>query len=204
MKPTVILQSEIAQQSDEWMKFRSEGIGSSDIGVLMGVNKYKSMRKLWLEKTGLQEPVFEESEAVKYGKHLEPYAVREYEWESGVTGFQPCLFIHPKYSFIRASLDAYHFDLKYALEIKCPYNPKNIEHATRGEVDPKYWPQLQWIMLASQTSFIKYCVYSGTKLWVIHVSEDKKYQRKMIRYVRWFWHQVQTKTDPKRRKFKRL
>jgi len=204
MKPIIILQSEISQQSDEWFKFRSEGIGSSDIGTLMGLNKYKSIRKLWLEKTGLEPDEFEDNEATKYGKHMEPYALSEYEWEYGVTGFEPCLFIHPKYSFVRASFDAYHTGLKYGLEIKSPYNPKNVEHAVKGKIDRKYYAQIQWLLLASQTSMIKYCVYSGTKLWVKDVFEDVNYQRRMLRYAKWFWHQVQTKTDPGKRKLKHL
>lgn len=201
---TCIKQSEIVQQSEAWHKFRSSGIGSSDIGSLMGLNKYKSMRKLWLEKTGLEPDLFEDNDATKYGKNLEPYAVSEYEWQYGVVGFEPCLFIHPEYPFARASVDAFHFQHKYALEIKCPYNPKNIQHAVVGKIDRKYWAQLQWILFTSQTKMIKYCVYSGTKLWVKDVFEDKKYQRRMLRYAKWFWHQVETKTDPKRRKLKHL
>lgn len=200
----IIKASEIPQQSDAWHKFRAEGIGSSDIGSVMGLNKYKSLRKLWLEKTGLEPDMFEDNEATIYGKHMEPYAVSEYEWETGVSGFAPCLFIHPKHSFIRASADAYHFNHKYALEIKSPYNPKNIEHATNGMIDRKYYSQLQWLMIASDTRFIKYCVYSGTKLWIKHVPEDVEYQRRMFRYARWFWHMVETKQDPKRRKLKHL
>lgn len=198
--PIIIRANEIKQQSDEWHKFRAEGIGSSDIGSIMGLNKYRPLRKLWLEKTGLEVDEFKDNEATLYGKHMEPYAVSEYEWEAGVMGFEPALFIHSKYGFARASVDAYHFDLKYALEIKSPYNPKNIEHATRGLIDRKYYAQLQWILFVTETRHIKYCVYSGTRLWVKDVSEDVSYQRRMLRYAKWFWSLVTTKTDPKKRK----
>lgn len=170
----------------------------------MGLNKYKSLRKLWLDKTGIEPDVFKGSDATEYGQAMEPHAVMEFEWEYGVSGFEPCLFVHPEYSFVRASVDAFHFQHKYALEIKSPYNPKNILHAVDGKIDRKYWAQLQWILFASQTKMIKYCVYSGTKLWVKDVFEDRNYQRRMFRYARWFWHQVKTKKDPKRRKFKHL
>lgn len=170
----------------------------------MGLNKYQSMRKLWAIKSGLEPDDFEDNEATLYGKHMEPFAVKEYEWETGITGFQPCLFIHPEHSFVRASVDAFHFKHNYALEIKSPYNPKNIAHAAEGKIDRKYYAQLNWIMFASNTSMIKYCVYSGTKLWIKEVKADVEYQRRMFRYAKWFWHQVKTKKDPKRRKFKHL
>lgn len=198
-KPSPI--ESIEQDSDEWHQFRSEGIGSSDIGSVMGLNTYKSLRKLWQEKTGQIDNEYEQNEYTQYGKHKEKYAVTEYEWQYGVSGFKPCLFIHPKYSFIRASFDAYHAELKYGLEIKSPYNPKNREVAASGGIDKKYYAQLQWLMLASQTQMIKYVVFDGShQLWVKDVFRDEKYQRKMIRYGQWFWDCIRTKTDPKKRK----
>ena len=191
----------INQDTPEWHDFRSKGIGSSDIGVIMGLNKYKTIKKLWQEKTGLVAESFEENEYTKYGKHKEKYALAEYEWQYGVSGFRPCLFIHDKYSFVRSSYDAFHIPNKYGLEIKSPYFPKNIKHAADGKIDRKYYAQLQWLMLGSGSKMIKYVVYDGsTKLWVKDVYEDVKYQRRMLRYAAWFWNLVEKKIDPKRSK----
>lgn len=189
------------QNTTAWHEWRNQGIGSSDIGSIMGLNKYKSLRQLWQEKAGKVEPSFEDNTYTQYGKHKEPYAIAEYEWQYEVYGFEPKTFVHPEHSFIRASFDAFHPQHKYGLEIKSPYNPKNIEHAANGKIDRKYYAQLQWLLLASETELIKYVVYDGSqKIWVKDVYRDHEYQRRMIRYARWFWGLVLTKTDPKRRK----
>ena len=76
MNPIIVLQSEISQQSDAWHEFRSQGIGSSEIGSIMGLNKYQSMRNLGAIKSGLEPDDFEDNEATLYGKRLEPFAVK--------------------------------------------------------------------------------------------------------------------------------
>jgi len=34
---------------EEWLKYRNQGIGGSDVSVICGINKYKSMFELWVE-----------------------------------------------------------------------------------------------------------------------------------------------------------
>ena len=40
----------------EWHKIRSNKLGGSDIGTLLGFNKYKTAYELWQEKTGKVQP----------------------------------------------------------------------------------------------------------------------------------------------------
>ena len=35
----------------DWLKYRTNGIGGSDVSIIVGINKYKSVYQLWLEKT---------------------------------------------------------------------------------------------------------------------------------------------------------
>lgn len=37
---------------EEWLKYRTQGIGGSDVSILAGINPFKSVHQLWLEKTG--------------------------------------------------------------------------------------------------------------------------------------------------------
>lgn len=34
----------------EWLDWRTKGIGGSDVSVIAGINPYKSVYQLWLEK----------------------------------------------------------------------------------------------------------------------------------------------------------
>ena len=41
---------------EEWLKARTQGIGGSDAGCIVGANPWKSARQLWKEKTGADKP----------------------------------------------------------------------------------------------------------------------------------------------------
>ena len=43
---------ELDQRSDNWHRWRTNGVGASDICVLMGSSPYKSPYQLWEEKRG--------------------------------------------------------------------------------------------------------------------------------------------------------
>jgi putative phage-type endonuclease len=45
-----------AEREAQWLAHRSQGIGGSDMGTIMGLNKYSSPYELWLEKTGRVDP----------------------------------------------------------------------------------------------------------------------------------------------------
>ena len=40
----------------EWLEWRRMGIGGSDASVIAGVNPFRSIFDLWLDKTGQKEP----------------------------------------------------------------------------------------------------------------------------------------------------
>lgn len=55
--------------TEEWLDTRRDGIGGSDIGVVMGVNPWMSPTRLWYEKLGLSEPKdLTENDSVFWGR----------------------------------------------------------------------------------------------------------------------------------------
>lgn len=54
----------------EWLKHRESGIGSSEVGTILGLNPFESPYQLWLRKRG-QIPPKEENFAMKAGHYLE-------------------------------------------------------------------------------------------------------------------------------------
>lgn len=61
----------------EWLECRKKGIGGSDSGSAVGMNRYKSNVKLWREKSGREIPEdISENPAVKFGKQAE-HVIRE-------------------------------------------------------------------------------------------------------------------------------
>ena len=63
---------------EEWLKYRTQGIGGSDVSILAGINPFKSVHQLWLEKTGQVEPEEGDTEYTHFGTLLEPIVKKEF------------------------------------------------------------------------------------------------------------------------------
>ncbi len=63
---------------EEWLKWRTKGIGGSDVSIIAGINKFKSVFQLWLEKTGQIIPQEAESDYTHFGNVLEPVVKQEF------------------------------------------------------------------------------------------------------------------------------
>lgn len=62
----------VVDGNDEWLAFRSQGIGGSDVAAIMGLSKYRTPVEVWMEKRGLREPQdLSDKEAVEWGVRLE-------------------------------------------------------------------------------------------------------------------------------------
>lgn len=91
----------------EWLKARTKGLGGSDAGTVVGVDKYTSAFRLWLEKTGQVEPEnLDDKEVVYWGTTLEGVVRSEFEKRAGVPVWQPdCMFRSKQRPWQLASLD---------------------------------------------------------------------------------------------------
>ena len=59
---------------EEWLQARTQGIGGSDAGCIVGANPWKSARQLWREKSGIDTPPdISDKPAVRFGKEAEPH-----------------------------------------------------------------------------------------------------------------------------------
>lgn len=67
--------------SKAWHEQRDKGVGGSDVGVIIGVNHWKSIEQLWAEKTGRIKPEdISHKPAVILGNSLEPALRKEYAY----------------------------------------------------------------------------------------------------------------------------
>ena len=65
-----------------WLAQREKGIGSSEVGTILGVNPWETPYQLWRRKKGLS-PRVEENEAMRAGHILEGAVATYFEEESG-------------------------------------------------------------------------------------------------------------------------
>lgn len=71
---------------DLWLKYRNQGIGSSDAATACGLNPFKSQLELWMEKTGRiipEQPKMTEDSPLVWGTILEPIVAEHYAKRTG-------------------------------------------------------------------------------------------------------------------------
>ncbi len=61
----------------EWLKLRKSGIGGSDIGAILGLNKYNSPMKVYKDKV-TEEVELQTSESMRVGHDLEEYVAQRF------------------------------------------------------------------------------------------------------------------------------
>ena len=90
----------------EWLEIRKGGIGGSDAGTVVGVNKYKSPYALWAEKTGAVETEFTGNEATKWGHRLERIVAQAYaeDYDKAVVEW-PVILWSKEHPWMYANLD---------------------------------------------------------------------------------------------------
>ena len=98
--------STLEMTHQEWLEDRRKGIGGSDVATVLGLNKYKSVYQLWLEKTDQIEVTSAQSEAAYWGNTLEEVVAEEFSKRTGKkVRRRNRVFEHPKYPFLRANID---------------------------------------------------------------------------------------------------
>lgn len=73
----------IPHHTDEWYAFRKNGIGGSEIGTVLGINKYDSGIRLFHEKIGSVEPRREDNERMFWGRTSEETIARIWQYYDG-------------------------------------------------------------------------------------------------------------------------
>lgn len=189
------------QGTPEWLQWRREGIGASDASVLVGMNKWKNLEKLWLEKKGEYETpdnAYMARGRAKEAEALETFVegldyMEEFEESMGNHKFTPFVLTHSEISTHRASLDGWNG--KIAVEIKCS-GQKDHSRTCKGLIPPHYYPQLQWQMYVTGTDLIWYYSYDGFEGMPVLVNRDENFTNLMVSRALDFWEFCVEKDRP--------
>jgi putative phage-type endonuclease len=172
----------IEQNTDAWLLWRNAGIigGSDAPSVKLGENHpYRTPLDLFKQKTGQMDgPVM--NAAMQRGHDLEPIARDLFVSQTGIH-MRPACYEHPKYQFLRASVDGIAEDGQSILEIKCP-NDRAHKEALNGQVPYYYMAQLQHNLMITGASVCFYWSYSdraafkeGERTALVMVGRDEAY-----------------------------
>lgn len=118
------------QTREQWLEHRRQGIGASDVPVILGVSRFKSPYTLWAEKSGLI-PLPDETIPMRVGHALEPLISELYEEKTGRKVYDPgacTIFRHPVLKFFFCTPDRIEIETSSPVELK-----------TAGEFRAKDW-----------------------------------------------------------------
>lgn len=184
----------LKQRSREWLDFRKSHVCASDSPIIMGVSPYKTLDKLFEEKTRCYESPT--NQWMQRGIDLEPIALSAFEKETGLVLF-PCVGLHEN-GWMAASFDGMTLEKDVIVEIKCP-GKKDHSLALQGNIPEKYYPQLQHQIYVSGLDKVYYYSFDGNSGKTIEVNRDDSYIQIMLDKLLNFWQSLETYRNKKER-----
>ncbi len=202
------------ESCEVWLAERFSGIGGSDAGAVLGLNRYKTNVQLWEEKTGLKSPEnLENKPSVAYGKSAEKHLRELFKLDFPqytVDYHEFYMYFNSDYPFIFATLDGEILAEnggKGVLEIKTT----TIQNATQwaewnDRIPNTYYAQVLHQLLATGWDFailkahIRYLKNGDLQAITRHyridredVSEDIE---RLVKAESDFWEHVRKKSRP--------
>jgi putative phage-type endonuclease len=188
---------------EDWLAVRKTGIGGSDAAAAVGLNPYKSMLELWLEKTGrdaeLEKPDANDTTHPTYwGTLLEPIVAAAYTKQTGNRVRKVnAVLQHPKVGFMLANLDR---------EIVGATGIHILECKTAGEFGSRLWRdgvpeyvqlqvQHQLAVTGKQAADVA-VLLCGQKLEVHRIERDEDLIATLIELEAKFWQYLESDTAP--------
>lgn len=183
----------------EWLDFRKNGVGGSDVGVICGINKYKSPLQLWMEKTGQLEPE-EAGEASQWGTVMEPIIRNEF---ANRTGFRvdtvSSILRHPEHKFMLANVDGIVIcddGRKCIFEAKTASAYK-AEQWEDDKIPEEYMLQIQHYMAVTgfDSTYVA-ALIGGNKFIYKLIERDDELIDMIIQLESYFWDCVENNVPP--------
>ena len=173
----------------DWLRYRTMGIGGSDVSMIAGINPYKSAYQLWLEKTGQTEPAESENEYTHFGTVLEPVIRREFMERTGLKVRQKHMLLQSEeHPFMLANLDG----VVKANGEMCIFEAKTASAYKLDEwqsgIPPEYMLQVQHYMAVTDTSKAYIAALIGGNHFLYKLIErDNEIISKIIAMEKYFW-----------------
>lgn len=143
---------------EEWLEGRKKGIGASDVGTLLGLNKYNTPLRLWNKIMGLTAPEGE-SAAMSRGHRVEPLVASDFAAATGaiidegsaedfhaVDNDKPWLRVSPDRMWWPAGTPESERTMENALILECKTCTADITPDTVFDHFPYWYAQIQYQM----------------------------------------------------------
>lgn len=192
---------------EDWLRFRKQGIGSSDAAAACGIHPYLSILELWMIKTGrMTLDIDDQANGIEgyaplyWGNTLEPMVAKFYQEHTGNKVRRVnAILQHPEpdKAFMLANLD---YAITGSDEVQI------LECKTAGEHGAKLWKhgvplyvtcQVQHQLAVTGKTAAHICVLlCGHEAKIYEVERDERLIESIIEQERLFWQYVATDTPP--------
>ncbi|PRR70885.1 YqaJ viral recombinase family protein [Clostridium thermopalmarium] len=181
----------------EWLKSRQAGIGGSDAGAILGVNKWKTPFQVYLDKTEPITEVNEQSEAAYWGNTLEDMVAKEFAKRAGKkVRRRNQLLQHEQYPFMTANLDREIVGEKAFLECKT-VNAFGAKEWEGDDIPASYLVQVMHYMAVTGDSHCYIaCLIGGQRFIWKEVQRDEELISMIIQAEKDFWENHVLKKIP--------
>ncbi len=202
-RPALRLVSTRELDRQQWLEVRRGGIGSSDAAAAVGLNPYKSMLELWLEKTGEAPVVPDAAPQAQFGPTywgtlLEPIVAAHYTRQTGNRVRRVnAVLAHPEHPWMLANLDREVVGAGDVQVLECKTAGLNGARLWRDGV-PEY-VQLQvlhQLAVTGKDAADVAVLICGQELRVHRIPRDDTMISQLIQLEHEFWRMVKEKTPP--------
>lgn len=196
----------------QWHELRKKGIGGSDAGAVMGLNKYTTPLKLYRTKIGEYKEDQEDNVYIKKGKDLEGVVFEKYVTpdmaSKGYTALHPeHIFVNKQYPWLRANCDGLAVPLigtpadNVVIEIKwvSEYAEVNWDGDEYCGIPASYYAQVQHYMIVTGARKSRlYALFDRT--WDVKIYDipfNPSFALKLISETKQFYDNLQAGIEPK-------
>ena len=194
--PDVVVSTENLPR-DKWLEYRRQGIGGSDVGIILGVSPYNTTRDLYYDKLGIKhvEDIEDNWVAKEVGHRLESLVAEIFQEKTGLKIIQiKKMFRHPKYRFMLADVDFFietEDRQRGILEIKTAQYSK-LRDWEDNAIPYNYELQTRHYMAVMDLDFAYIaCLFSNSDSDYVYrrIERDREFEATIIEMEQMFWEE---------------
>lgn len=182
---------------EDWLEYRRQGIGGSDVAAVMGVSPFATLRDLYNDKCGITDAILTEDNwvAKEVGHRLEDLVAKIFAYKTGYKVFAVRkLFRHPHYSFMQANVDFFVElpDGSIAI-LECKTSNYNCKDKWNdGAVPVNYeWQCRHYMAVMNLNCAYIACLYGNNENDFVYrkIDRDEGIEQDMIEMEEYFWNE---------------
>lgn len=183
----------------QWLKERQKGIGGSDVGAIMGVNRWKSPFEIYVDKTEDITEMKKSGELSYWGNTLEEVVAREFSIRTGKRVRKDNRqLVHKTHKFMMGNIDRRIVGENALLECTT-VNAFRAKEWDGEEIPPSYILQCQHYMevMGSDNCYIA-ALIGGQKFIYKKIERDDELISMIVEAEKDFWiNHVEKRIPPK-------